>query len=53
MENLQSLEAEYEDQQEELDATIASKQDEISNLDGMIQEGRPRRLRLRKNARRG
>lgn len=38
MENLQNLEAEYKEQQDELDATIASKRDEISNLDGMIQE---------------
>ena len=38
MANLQSLEAEYQDQQDELDATIASKRDEISDLDTMIQE---------------
>lgn len=38
MENLQNLEVEYRDQQDELDATIASKKDEISNLDSMIQE---------------
>ncbi len=38
MENLQSLEAEYQNQQEELNTTISSKQNEISNLDGMIQE---------------
>lgn len=38
MANLESLEKEYETQQEELDTTIASKQDEISDLDGMIQE---------------
>ncbi len=30
MENLQNLEAEYKEQQDELDATIASKRDEIS-----------------------
>lgn len=38
MENLQNLESEYQDQQDELDTTIASKKDEISNLDGMIRE---------------
>nr|WP_294495319.1 C40 family peptidase [uncultured Mediterraneibacter sp.] len=38
MANLESLEVEYQEQQDDLDATIASKQDEISNLDGMIQE---------------
>ena len=38
MANLQSLEVEYQNQQEELNSTISSKQSEISNLDGMIQE---------------
>lgn len=38
MENLQDLEADYQAQQEELNTTITSKQDEISNLDGMLQE---------------
>lgn len=38
MENLQATEAEYQAQQETLNETIASKQDEISNLDEMIQE---------------
>lgn len=38
MENLQATEAEYDAQQEKLNETIASKQDEISNLDEMIQE---------------
>lgn len=38
MANLESLEAEFQQQQEELDATIASKQDEISNLDSLIEE---------------
>ena len=38
MANLQDLEADYQAQQEELNTTITSKQDEISNLDGMLQE---------------
>src|SRR5699024_5729561 len=38
MANLQDLEADYKSQQEELNTTISSKQDEISNLDTMIQE---------------
>lgn len=38
MANLQDLESEYQTQQEELNTTIASKQDEISDLDGMLQE---------------
>lgn len=38
MANLQATEAEYQAQQETLNETIASKQDEISNLDEMIQE---------------
>lgn len=38
LENLQSLETEYRAQQDELNSTISSKQDEISNLDEMIQE---------------
>lgn len=38
MANLESLEAEFQQQQDELDATIASKQDEISNLDSLIEE---------------
>ena len=38
MTDLQALEADYQEQQDELNTTIASKQDEISNLDGMIQE---------------
>lgn len=37
MENLESLEAEYETQQEQLNTTISSKKDDISNLDEMIQ----------------
>ena len=38
MENLKATEAEYEAQQAALTETIASKRDEISNLDEMIQE---------------
>lgn len=38
MTDLQNLEGEYEDQQIELNATISSKRDEISDLDGMLQE---------------
>lgn len=38
MTNLQATEEEYRAQQETLNETIASKQDEISNLDDMIQE---------------
>lgn len=38
MANLEELEGEYQAQQEELNTTITSKQDEISNLDGMLQE---------------
>ena len=38
MSNLESLESEYQIQQEELNTTISSKRDEISDLDGMIQE---------------
>lgn len=38
LENLQSLETEYRAQQDELNSTISSKRDEISNLDEMIQE---------------
>lgn len=38
MANLETLEAEYQQQQEDLNATISSKQDEVSDLDSMIQE---------------
>lgn len=38
MTDLQSLEGEYDAQQDELNATISSKQNEISDLDGMLQE---------------
>lgn len=38
MTNLESLEVEYQTQQEELNTTISSKRDEISDLDGMLQE---------------
>ena len=38
MANLESLEAQYQSQQEELNATISSKEAQISDLDGMIQE---------------
>lgn len=38
MANLQDLEVQYKEQQDELNTTISSKQDEISNLDTMIQE---------------
>lgn len=37
MANLENLETEYEEQQDELNETISSKRDDISNLDGMIQ----------------
>ena len=47
MANLESLEGQYQEQQETLDATITSKQDEISNLDGMIQEAAQRVLEQR------
>lgn len=40
--NLEELEAENEAQQEELNAVIADKSDEISNLDEMIQEAAQR-----------
>lgn len=38
MSNLEDLEGEYQTQQEELNTTIQSKQDEVSNLDGMLRE---------------
>lgn len=38
MENLESLEVEYQEQQENLNTTIAAKEDEVSDLDSMIQE---------------
>lgn len=38
MANLEKLEVQYQGQQEELNTTISSKQDEISDLDGMLQE---------------
>lgn len=38
MSNLENLESEYTDQQETLNTTISSKQDQISDLDGMLQE---------------
>lgn len=38
MTNLEDLEAEYQKQQEELNTTISTKQDEVSDLDSMIQE---------------
>ena len=38
MANLESLEVEYETQQEQLNTTISSKKDDISNLDEMIQD---------------
>ena len=38
MANLESLEVEYETQQEQLNTTISSKKDYISNLDDMIQD---------------
>ncbi|MFR9146425.1 MAG: coiled-coil domain-containing protein [Mediterraneibacter sp.] len=38
MANLESLEAEYETQQEQLNTTISSKKDDISNLDEMIRD---------------
>lgn len=44
MANLEKLETEYQEQQSTLNATISSKQDEISNLDGMIQEAARRVL---------
>lgn len=44
MSDLQTLETQYQEQQDTLNATIASKQDEISDLDGMIQEAAARIL---------
>ena len=38
MSKLENLESDYEDQQETLNTTISSKQDEISDLDGMLQD---------------
>ena len=38
MTNLQDLEAEYQQQQEDLNATISTKQDQVSDLNSMIQE---------------
>ena len=38
MANLEELEVQYQEQQDTLNTTISSKQDEISNLDGMLQE---------------
>ncbi len=38
MAKLENLESEYEEQQETLNTTITSKQDEISDLDGMLQD---------------
>lgn len=38
MADLQDLEAQYQEQQDELNATISSKRDEISGLDEMLQE---------------
>lgn len=50
MANLQATEAEYQAQQETLNETIASKQDEISNLDEMIQEAARKAEEARKAA---
>ena len=38
MSKLENLESDYAEQQETLNTTISSKQDEISNLDGMLQD---------------
>ena len=38
MTKLENLESEYQSEQEALNTTISSKQDEISNLEGMLQE---------------
>lgn len=38
MDNLKSLESDYQAQQEELNATISSKSAEVENIDSMIQE---------------
>ena len=50
MANLQATEVEYKAQQETLNETIASKQDEISNLDEMIQEAARKAEEARKAA---
>ena len=50
MANLQATETEYKAQQETLNSTIASKQDEISNLDEMIQEAARKAEEARKAA---
>lgn len=50
MANLQATEVEYKAQQETLNETIASKQDEISNLDEMIQEAARKAEEQRKAA---
>lgn len=50
MANLQETEEEYRAQQETLKETIASKQDEISNLDEMIQEAARKAEEARKAA---
>lgn len=50
MADLQATEAEYQAQQETLKETIASKQDEISNLDEMIQEAARKAEEARKAA---
>lgn len=50
MANLQATEAEYRAQQETLKETIASKQDEISNLDEMIREAAIKAEEARKAA---
>lgn len=44
MADLQDMEAEFQEQQDTLSSTIASKQDEISDLDGMIREAARRVL---------
>lgn len=38
MSKLENLESDYAEQQETLNTTISSKQDEISDLDGMLQD---------------
>lgn len=50
MKNLQATEVEYKAQQETLNSTIVSKQDEISNLDEMIQEAARKAEEARKAA---
>lgn len=50
MENLKATEKEYEAQQAELNETISSKRDEISNLDVMIQEAARKAEEQRKAA---